>query len=154
MLQAAALRDQTLISFGLFLASPGMPDQIQLKWKEPFQVGFPALAKNFCNHLTHFINICNLFFICTLGMQSNAWPNPIKMTKSDCSFYRGLTCMSKNQYNHSILSRNFALKRILQSDWTRIFWSIIQEQEFCRVWSLSWKTKNKMFHSRLSGESN
>ena len=30
--------------------------------------GFRTLARKLHNHLTHYLNICDLFFICTLGI--------------------------------------------------------------------------------------
>ena len=49
---------------------------------------------------------------------------------------------AKNQAFSSFCSRDTVDLKILQFDWTRVFWPIFQEPEFFQVWDLHKNTVN------------
>ena len=51
---------------------------------------------------------------------------------------------AKNQAFSSFCSRDIVNLKILQSDWSRAFWPISQEQDFSQVWDLSKNTANNI----------
>ena len=51
---------------------------------------------------------------------------------------------AKNKAILSFRSRDTFDLKILQSDWSRTFWSISQESDFCGIWDLSWNKANNI----------
>ena len=58
--------------------------------------------------------------------------------------------MQKNQTFSSFSFRDIVDLKILQSDWSRVFWSISQESNFSQIWDLCKNRANNLtFNNNL-----
>ena len=74
-------------------------------------------------------------------------PHPFFTTPTPIFFSQLLISMNlyehaKNQTFSLICSRDIVDLKILQSDWSRAFWPISQEQDFSQAWDLCKNTAN------------
>ena len=86
-----------------------------------------------------------------MGAAGRAWTYPTKGSNFRwCYFSLVKFYMKKNQRCSWIPSKNIDDKRILQSDWMRVFWPKTCEAEFSQIWGLHREIENcRVFHLRL-----
>ena len=90
------------------------------------------------------MNFFNLFFtLASLGMfgRSSTHLTPTNQKQQSPSLY---SC------SNYLPAKNLRHQRILQSDWTRVFWPITCVPEFSQIYTLQRKIENqKIFHCGL-----